>query len=415
MLRLHSLFVLSWLGLAGVLSGCEGSYDLEDPSFDVWCGGDLCKWQTDQGRIERVGTWNRDDYGVSFVATPTQISQRQEKAPIHCMLIETVADVAASARVRVKIDYGDDGLIEFDQLVAEARWAKLRFEVPPPEEPGLPVRYILRKEGRGRAVLAHVRVSSSPNCAEARARPDGASCTASSTCLSGRCSDGHCVRCPAGRCGEGITCENDGECASGQCLAGRCRSCGLMGTCPAFSACTADGHCASGLCQGATAPSRLDGTVGLLLAGLSMQCAECREDAECASGHCYRGACASCRSDADCSEEQRCRYSNEFDATERACSPALSAPRARGGLCEGDEDCAGGLACGATGDEPMRCGRACSIAARDCDSPDQACAPSSLVDRLRLDLDWNDVQTRISTCYTRESLGFPDDPFGLQR
>jgi hypothetical protein len=188
-----------------------------------------------------------------------------------------------------------------------------------------------------------------------------------------------------------------------------------MGTCPAFSACALDGHCASGLCRGATAPSQLDGTVGVLLAGKSMQCAECREDADCGSSYCYRGVCAACRSDADCSEDERCRHSNEFDATERACLPPLTAPRARGGLCEGDEDCASGLPCGAVGDQPMRCGRACSIAARDCGSPDQGCAPSSLVDRIRLNLDWNDVQTRISTCYTRESLGYPDDPFGLHR
>jgi hypothetical protein len=408
--RLRKLLVLPWLGLASVGSGCATSVSLDDPSFDLWCGEELCKWRTDEGRIERVGTWNRNDYGVSFTATPTQISQLRENAPLECMLIETVADVAASARVSIKVDFGDDGTPEFEQLVAEARWAKLRFELPPPNQSGRPVRFMLRKEGRGRAVLAHLRVSISPGCPEAHARPDGASCISSSTCASGRCSDGLCARCTVGGCGEGISCEMDEQCASGHCLAGRCRSCGLHGSCPAFSACTLDSHCASGLCQKVLAPSRLDGPLSLTALGLSRQCAQCRQDADCGTGRCQHGACAGCRSDADCGDASRCRYSELFDATERSCSPALEVPRVRGGLCERDEDCSDGLRCAAVGEQPRRCGRACSSAAQDCSSDgSEVCLPSSLSTWAEVfTVDWSDLQSRVPTCQPREALNVPD-------
>src|SRR5262245_51173125 len=96
----RTLFVLLCCALASVCAGCADEA-LSDPYFDLWCGGDLCKWEADEGQIARVGTWNRNDYGVSFVTTPAQISQLRDQAPPDCMLIETVADVAASARVMV--------------------------------------------------------------------------------------------------------------------------------------------------------------------------------------------------------------------------------------------------------------------------------------------------------------------------
>ena len=321
--------LLAWIALASLCVGCADTFDdFGDPSFDLWCGGQLCKWQTDEGRVERVGTWNRNDFGVSLQSTPTQISQRHERAPLACLRIETVADVTASARVSVQVDYGDDGVADFEQLVAEARWAKLSFELPPPNEPDLPVRFILRKEGRGRAVLAHLQVSTASSCAELNARADGARCTRDDMCASGRCSDGRCVRCTGAGCGDGIQCKADGECAGGQCLLGRCRSCALTGTCPAFAVCTLDSQCASRLCRSVLAPSQLDIPISIMALGLSSQCAQCRQDADCETGICQRGACAACRSDADCESGARCRYSKEFDATERGCLPPLDAPRA---------------------------------------------------------------------------------------
>jgi hypothetical protein len=314
------------------------------------------------------------------------------------------------------VDYGDDGTVEFEQLVAEARWAKLRFELPPPHQAARSVRYILRKQGTGRAVLAHLRVGNSSSCPEARSRPDGASCTASDTCASGRCSDGTCVRCTAGRCGEGVQCGSDAECASGECLVGHCRSCGLTGTCPAFGDCTRDGQCASGLCQGADGPVLLT-MEGVLWWGTSGQCAQCRQDSDCEGGaFCYHGVCAACRSDADCGVGERCLYEKAFEATERVCSARTVTPRARAALCEVDADCAGGLPCGASGDQAPRCGPACSVVAQDCPSPQaEVCATPSLVDPFGLKIDREIAEDRFPTCYPREALGIPDHGFTLQR
>ena len=48
---------------------------IDNPSFDHWCGDDLCDWETVSGKIERVGSWHERDYAVSFVEQGTRITQ----------------------------------------------------------------------------------------------------------------------------------------------------------------------------------------------------------------------------------------------------------------------------------------------------------------------------------------------------
>lgn len=257
---------------------------------------------------------------------------------------------------------------------------------------------------------------------------DGARCTIDATCRSGLCSGGVCSACGSlGSCGEGEGCHLDSQCVDAACSGGTCQRCALEGTCPALAPCDRDDQCQSKACRPrltysdvTEATNCLRGDPAASGSGLNLcsegvcllcdadpfprQCAECTQDEQCASGVCEQGLCAECRSDDQCAAGQRCRYRDLFDVGARACTDELRRDLPRGALCDTSEECAGGLACGSTGDEAKRCGVACEVTG--------ACHPGSICTRAAYsELDgtiWHpertlpafaDVASRIATCH----------------
>jgi hypothetical protein len=197
--------LLTWV-LGPALAGCATQGNdgaaVADPSFEHWCDSHLCDWRTDEGSYERTGTWHKKDLAVSFLDTPTTISQLLkldgENAP--CILFDTIADVVLEAQVSLALDFNDDGIPDIEQQIAVLHWQPVPFVVRAPVAYD-GVRVSVTKNGTGRAVLAQMRVVVQPHCSGNPLTLDANSvCTVDAVCKSGRCEDGHCQPCSAGNC-----------------------------------------------------------------------------------------------------------------------------------------------------------------------------------------------------------------------
>ena len=305
------------LAVLAVFVACGESL-IEDPSFDLWCGDMLCKpWQV-EGTISKVQTWHRSDFGVSLMDGAV-ISQLSKKHSVSCIEFEVIADVDAASEVKLEMDFDDNGSSEYQQLIPESHWAKLRFLVTPPHWYDR-LRFILRKTGRGRAVLAQIKATSSDDCdgppLPATDRPNGAECSSA------------------------------GECASGVCQSlernGAARSCG---ECSESSDCAADAVC--GLARSDYGPYRACVPPGETEVG-----ARCFDAAECQSGLCTRAlglastSCAECERDDECAEGQVCGISVNERGPARVCRPLHT--RGLGELCAVDAECESEV-CGLSG------------------------------------------------------------------
>lgn len=199
MLRRLPLVARGYLLALLVTLGCSDSGRendaLIDPSFDDWCERNLCDWTTRQGRIEPATTWHVSDLGVSFVETPTEISQLLEKEVEvgGCLLFDTIADVAPEADVSILLDFNDDGFQEEEQRITGVRWRSVTFPVRTPVAyQGLRVSVI--KRGAGRAILALMRIIPQSNCTSAALTlKDGSKCSQDAVCTSGLCLEGRCT------------------------------------------------------------------------------------------------------------------------------------------------------------------------------------------------------------------------------
>ena len=157
------------LGYTLQLTACSSDGDsgpVTNPSFDAWCGGVPCGWDLDQGSVERTGTWHTKDYGISFLETGTQISQTQPLDEVECLRFEMIADVATEARVVLWLDFDTDGTVDREQAVPAVRWENVPFVIAVPQGSGS-VRYMLRKQGQGRAVVAQLTVQKNACSADA--------------------------------------------------------------------------------------------------------------------------------------------------------------------------------------------------------------------------------------------------------
>ena len=216
--------------LASPLSGgCDD--DVEDPSFQAWCGDTLCAWDLEAGRIARVGTWHPSDYGVELLETPTILSQvtgeptsglldaedleippedmehwcgeveglylpdtndclwRTSSAAHGCTRFEVTADVEDTAQVFIEVDYGADGSVDHVQPMVASRWEPVSFLTSLPTWPGL-VRFRIHKRGTGRAVIAHFGVHPATDCVDpvtVEERPLGVACETDAQCAGGVC------------------------------------------------------------------------------------------------------------------------------------------------------------------------------------------------------------------------------------
>jgi hypothetical protein len=323
-LREHRVGLGFGLLLACAASAC-GVRLLRDPSFELWCGQTLCAPWESKGEIARVPTWHPRDYGVELL-DGAEISQLVEADPVECIEFELIADVSAEAEVQLELDFMDDGTSDHSERIAESNWARLRFKIAAPTW-YRGVRFIVRKLGTGRAVLAQLSASSSSDCrgepVELDRRPDGGRCEAGAQCASGTCSlvpqrfvdvSGKGPVDDSSVCGG---CELDADCARGQ-------VCGVL---------TSD----YGPYRSCVQPRSAE--VG----------AFCEADAQCVSGACVRalpfvyGTCAQCVEDTGCSAGDVCGIEVTDGGATRICEPLVAGPL--GELCAGNAQCESGVCC----------------------------------------------------------------------
>jgi hypothetical protein len=322
--RNHRWAVACGLALACAVAAC-GTRLLRDPSFELWCGDELCApWEV-KGEIARVGTWHPNDYGVSLL-DDGEISQLVTEDPVECIEFELIADVEAEAAVQLELDFMDDGVVDRELPIAESHWARLRFEIVAPTW-YRHVRFTVRKLGKGRAVLAQLSATSANDCkgkpVELDRRPDGGQCEESEQCASGTCGlvpqrfaalSGTDPVNPISTCGG---CALDDDCAQGQ-------VCGvLVSDYGPYRSCIQPGS----------------GELG----------AFCEQGSQCGSGRCLRAlpfinaTCAECSVDQDCAEGDVCGLEVADGGALRVCEPLE--PAALGGLCAGNEQCESGVCC----------------------------------------------------------------------
>ncbi len=183
-------------GGACMAPGCNGDV-LSDSTFRLWCGQTLCDWRLDAGHVARVPTWHPDDYGVELSDAPTQISQETGEGS-DCMEFSAIADVDVTSRVTVQVDYNLDGVADATFPIAESGFRPTRQLIYGPAF-AQRLRFIVRKDGPGRAVLAEIRLQRVTSCAGARVALAnlgvGDACGVDAECTSGIC-------CPASSFGK---------------------------------------------------------------------------------------------------------------------------------------------------------------------------------------------------------------------
>ena len=330
---ISSSFVCLWI------VGC-GSDLNRNSDFDRWCGDDPCEWKV-EGDVHRVGTWHTNDYAVEL-SDGAQLSQVNATVDQHitCLEFSLVAKIDRGAQVFLELDFLNDGTIDFSQQLPTSDWERLTFKITPPDwYKGL--RFIVRKQGSGRAIVA-----------ELGAEYDYSTCSAPPVVLPARPS--------------GAGCKSDEQCDGTQCVRGVCSGCMNDSTCEADELC--------GLSWISATETR-----SCMPLGLGQFGTPCLDGRQCESGFCVNRACSECEEDS-CEDGSRCapaesdRRHNRF--WPNVCDPGSSA-RSEGELCTSNSDCqsrrCGGIkyscvplnvctggTCGATGcNENMTSGGRC--------------------------------------------------------
>lgn len=267
---------------------------VSDPTFDTWCGDELCHWQVETGSVSRVETWHSGDDGVELVGSPVSLSQQLSTSSGEITL-RIAADLDASANVAVEIDLGDDGALDYSNVIpAGPPWSIQSMTIDLPRSDAR-TRLRIHKRGRGKARIGRLSLESDSSF--------GASfddfllpCESHEACPTAFCELQGGPQ--AGFCS---FCRSDADCAGD-------RYCELApgaefhGSCivrPATSGCTRDEDCPEGTICGADgldqiALSRLGSAARDLLtefgeckalASVAVDHA-CRADRECSSGIC---------------------------------------------------------------------------------------------------------------------------------
>jgi hypothetical protein len=275
MRNIHILWVPAALLTGAALIAACGDLT-QDPSFDRWCGDSLCNWELDEGRIERVATWHERDYAVHLLDSPTQLSQLSERSSVQCISFALIVDAEASAELSLQLDFNDDRRVDYVRKLPAVRWKRMGFTVHAPEH-YKKLRFIVRKQGKGRAVIAQLHAVESEDCAGPRVdlselRP-GAPCSQDDQCSSGLCTERRCSDCAA-----------DDDCGDAEvCVSGAC------------SPCREDADCASDQrCAWREASAR---GAGRMCVPESENLARvpgelCDSDADCAETDCCGGVCS---------------------------------------------------------------------------------------------------------------------------
>ncbi len=158
--------LLLLVGVGAFACADAGEADLQNEEFRVWCGESACAWTVDQGKVERVPTWHRKVYGIGLTDDPTRISQVLEMENVRCLFLTLLADVDDAATLYWEIDYYNDDIDapEHTVKIAVSDWETTHREASVPEG-CTEARIILRKTGRGRAVVAKADISGNVYCA----------------------------------------------------------------------------------------------------------------------------------------------------------------------------------------------------------------------------------------------------------
>ncbi len=298
----------------------------QDPGFDLWCvdnSGEhvLCAWELNDGKIARVPTWHRSDYGVEMQSDPTRISQVVEQK-VGCFLFEMLVEKDDGVTVTLEMDFQDDGVIEYSHPLPGDDFRPIVYNLKPPSW-YQSVRFIITKTGKGRAVLAQIKVSSDDeaNCTDSPLdltdRPDGAECEEDAQCNSGLCAQVMLWR-PDVEGGDVKACSG---CVSGD-------------DCPAGEVCGLEASPDALLYRGC-------GPAGRHFLG-----ERCMDDPECATGVCCQGICSECCSDLDCAAGSVCKPRDwqtlgedyEYQILPLQCAPGEGKGES-GEVCLKNDDC----------------------------------------------------------------------------
>jgi hypothetical protein len=301
--------IITRLGLSvwalSILS-CSSSDLIRNPNVERWCGEKPCDWQV-EGDVQRVGTWHPNDYAVSLAsddATLTQENGTVDYRDTDCFDFTMVAKIDSGVDVYLELDFLADGTVEFSQRLPVSKWERRTFRVTAPDWYSK-VRFIIRKDGPGRAILAEISAQTAKGqCTappiELLERPEGALCTSADQCAKG-------AGCNAGRC---AGCTSDASCTEGE-------ICGLRDI----------DHARYSTCL-----ERASTPLG----------AACDSDQQCETGTCSDGACSECASDADCEEGRLCNLATGRPGTSRYWPKLCGSGqfvREPGEACADDRDC----------------------------------------------------------------------------
>ncbi len=153
------------LALVGItmLSGtssCDNDL-LHDPGFDMWCGDALCSWAVEYGDIQKVPTWHELDEGARLFGPSTSITQYADFGhhDADCVYFSLLADAGDDAHLTLELDFLGDGSIEYSHAIPADDWELVGYHITPPVQYS-GVRFHIRMEGSGRAVIAQVRAQS---------------------------------------------------------------------------------------------------------------------------------------------------------------------------------------------------------------------------------------------------------------
>jgi hypothetical protein len=301
---------------------------IPNPKLQRWCDAHPCGWDAPKDSIKRVGSWHPNDYAVELVTDDAELSHFNPditQAQATCLSFSLVAKVDAGTRVLLELDFLNDGHVEFSTLIPTSDWELRTFTITTPTW-YRGVRFIVRKDGPGRAIVAELAADMTlVGCRQPPLalldRPDGAACDASDQCTSGICSRNVCVECNA-----------DSDCGSDQ----------ICGAVTVAEPTTDATHA-----RNAWPPLRTRTCVARASASFGSICTAA---AQCVTGHCSDGVCSECATDADCPQRQHCGLPSSIQQSLTPGWPSQCAPRlsmgAAGNPCVSDSDCHSGLCTG---------------------------------------------------------------------
>lgn len=312
--------------------GCDSSI-VGDPTFDLWCSKTLCAWTTEQGEIRRVSTWHRSDYGVDMVGDPVVISQLAKGGLGSCLELRVQADHDDGVNLFLELDFFNDKSIDHSIQMGSDDYRPVVHHLVPPRT-GEPVRFVVRKTGAGRAVLAEIKIKSvgSSECEglaplQLKDLQEGVPCSVDAECSANRCQEVVQFRLNTTGYTEQV-----------------CSGCDIGGYCPSGKICGLDWT---------TSASKLH--QACVLKGARSLGERCAGADECGSGICCENVCSECCAgdDAACAADQSCALRSwqslgsdfQFIQLPHQCSPGGQKGKA-GAACLADGDCVSGSCTG---------------------------------------------------------------------